>query len=155
MPKKRSMDAETQSSPEDDGETQITLNTETKPSLNAWKHGAYSNLGLLPGENRSEYMRFLDDLFAEWAPRGPTETDTVVSLAKCMWRKSRLVIYAKAARARRLYYLHFEGRESLLWTLEDATKAAVERFAMVHYFHRASQREMEKAALPYVVEMMK
>jgi hypothetical protein len=44
MPKKRSVDAETQSSADDDGETQILLNTETKPSLNAWKHGAYSNL---------------------------------------------------------------------------------------------------------------
>jgi hypothetical protein len=155
MPKKRSVNAETQSSAADDGETETILNTEPKPSLNAWKHGAYSNLGLLPGENRKEYMRFVDELFAEWAPRGPLETDTVVSLAKCMWRKSRLVIYAKAAQARRLYYLHFEGRESLLWTLEDATKAAVGRFAMVHYFHRAGQREMEKEALPYVVEMMK
>jgi hypothetical protein len=67
---------------------------------NAWKHGGYSNLGVLPGENVREFRRLHQSLIDEWKPSGPTECDAVLSLAKCMWRKSRLTIYAQIAAAR-------------------------------------------------------
>jgi hypothetical protein len=151
MPKKGSVNADSSA---DHGETQIILNTETKPSLNAWKHGAYSNLGLLPGEDPDEYERFLEEVFLEWAPCGPTETDTVLSLANCMWRKSHLPIYATAARARRINFLVFDGRESFLWDLEDAQRSALSRYAPVHSKFREAQKEREKIAMPFVEEFL-
>ena len=153
MPENPSVDVEMEF--DHDAEPQILLNTEPKPSLNAWKHGAYSNLGLLPGEDRGEYARFLEEVFLEWAPSGPTETDTVVSLANCLWRKSRLWIYAKAANARRCYFLVFQGRESLLWDLDDAQRGAAGQFAMVHFHHRGRQRVLDEMTTPYVLEMLK
>jgi hypothetical protein len=67
---------------------------------NAWKHGGYSNLGVLPGENAQEFNRLHQSLIDEWEPSGPMECDTVLSFAKCMWRKSRLTIYLQIADAR-------------------------------------------------------
>ncbi len=67
---------------------------------NALKHGGYSNLAVLPGEDPDEFDRHHQSLIDEFAPSGPTEHDVVLSLAKCMWRKSRLGIYPRAARAR-------------------------------------------------------
>jgi hypothetical protein len=153
MPKKGSVNAD--SFPAADGEKQILLNTQTKPSLNAWKHGAYSNLGLLPGEDPDEYGQFLEKVFLEWAPCGPTETDTVMSLANCMWRKSNLCIYAKAAYARKSHFLVFDGRDSLLWNLEDAQKGALLQFAAVYCTNRAAEKEREKIAMPFVREFQK
>jgi len=66
---------------------------------NAWKHGGYSNLGVLPGENAKEFRRLYQSLIEEYEPSGPTECDAVLSLANCMWRKSRLTIYAQTAAA--------------------------------------------------------
>jgi hypothetical protein len=66
---------------------------------NAWKHGGYSNLGVLPGEKAQEFKRLHQSLIQEYEPSGPTERDAVLSLANCMWRKSRLTIYAQTAAA--------------------------------------------------------
>ena len=66
---------------------------------NAWKHGGYSNLGVLPGESAHEFKRLHQSLIVEWEPSGPTECETVLSLAKCMWRQSRLTIYAQITEA--------------------------------------------------------
>jgi hypothetical protein len=68
-------------------------------SRNAWKHGGYSNLGVLPGEKAQEFKRLHQSLIQEYEPSGPTERDAVLSLANCMWRKSRLTIYAQTAAA--------------------------------------------------------
>jgi hypothetical protein len=67
---------------------------------NAWKHGGYSNLGVLPGESAHVFKRLHQSLIDELEPSGPTECDAVLSLAKCMWRKSRLAIYALIAEPR-------------------------------------------------------
>jgi hypothetical protein len=64
---------------------------------NAWKHGGYSNLGVLPGESAQVFKRLHQSLIDELEPSGPTEYDAVLSLAKSMWRKSRLAIYAQIA----------------------------------------------------------
>jgi hypothetical protein len=63
---------------------------------NSSKHEGYSNLGVLPGEDPEEFDRHHQSLIDEFEPSGPTECDVVLSLAKCMWRKSRLDIYARA-----------------------------------------------------------
>jgi hypothetical protein len=69
-------------------------------SRNAWKHGGYSNLGVLPGESAQVFKRLQQSLIDELEPSDPTECDAVLSLAKCMWRKSRLAIYGQITTAR-------------------------------------------------------
>jgi hypothetical protein len=86
--------------------------------LNAWKHGGYSNLGVLPGEEPREFDLVHQSLIEEWEPSGPTECDIVLNLAKCMWRKSRLTIYAQAAAARTKWKFVFENREDLCWNID-------------------------------------
>ena len=68
-------------------------------ALNALKHGAYSNLGLLPGEDPKQYLEYWQALRDEWKPSGATEEDTVHEMALCLWRKSRLGVYERAKRA--------------------------------------------------------
>ena len=97
--------------------------TKSPRPLNAWKHGGYSNLGVLPGEDPKEFDDFHPSLIEEWQPSGATECDAVLSLAKCMWRKSRMNIYRQAAAARKT----FAGAESdplqFYWdACEEATK---------------------------------
>jgi hypothetical protein len=57
-------------------------------------------------------------LIDEWEPSGPTEFDTVLSIAKCMWRKSRLTIYARAAEASARWRGVFEDRDNPAWSIE-------------------------------------
>jgi hypothetical protein len=95
-----------------------------RPRLrNAWKHGGYSNLGVLPGENAQEFKRLHQSLIDEWEPSGPTECDAVLSFAKCMWRKSRLTIYAQLAAARTKVN-DVDPLQSALDAYEAAGKAA-------------------------------
>ena len=62
----------------------------TKQPPNALKHGAFSEITILPGEDPQEFERLHRDLIQEWSPSGPAEHDTVLTLAKCMWRKRRI-----------------------------------------------------------------
>jgi hypothetical protein len=79
--------------------------------LNALKHGGYSNLGVLPGEDPKEFDQLHEAVIAEVEPSGPIECDVVLNLAKCMWRKSRLNIYAQAAKARKDWGAIFAERD--------------------------------------------
>jgi hypothetical protein len=56
-------------------------------------------MAILPGENMEDSVALGEALFREWNPDGPTETDAVFTIAKCMWRKLRIqkFIYAKIA----------------------------------------------------------
>jgi hypothetical protein len=56
---------------------------------NALKHGAYSAIHILPGEDRAEFEALLADLIKEWQPDGPSELDAVDCLAKAKWLKLR------------------------------------------------------------------
>jgi hypothetical protein len=78
-------------------------------TFNAWKHGGYSNLDVLPGEDPKQFNLLHQSLIDEFAPSGPTECDVVLNLTKCMWRKSHLSIYAKAAAARKEWDAVFQG----------------------------------------------
>ena len=53
---------------------------------------------VLPGESRQEFDALHAELIAEFAPEGRLETDTVLSLAKCLWRKARLDGLTRAPR---------------------------------------------------------
>jgi hypothetical protein len=84
-------------------------------SLNALKHGGYSNLGVLPGEDPKEFTRFHQSVIADLDPSGPIECDIVLNLAKCLWRKSRLGIYAVAEAARKEWGQVFAERDTPYW----------------------------------------
>ena len=57
---------------------------------NALKHGVYSMVAILPGEDPQQFELLHSILIKEWKPAGATENDAVLSLAKCMWYKARL-----------------------------------------------------------------
>jgi hypothetical protein len=73
----------------------------TKKPHNALKHGAYSTMGLLPGESPAEFEKLRKSLFDELAPQGPLEEDTVSTIARLLWRKQNLATFQAAEWARR------------------------------------------------------
>ncbi|MGE5778873.1 MAG: hypothetical protein ACM30D_06135, partial [Hyphomicrobiales bacterium] len=76
--------------------------TETSPS-NALKHGAFSEVLILPGEDPAAFEALKRSLFAEYKPSGPSEESTMISIAKTMWQLQRLGIYE------RVQYLRARG----------------------------------------------
>jgi hypothetical protein len=70
----------------------------------ALKHGGYSGLAVLPGEDKAAFEKLHRDLIAELNPKGPLEEDIVVTLARYVWRKQNLKTYqlAQAAKKRRV-----------------------------------------------------
>jgi hypothetical protein len=57
---------------------------------NALKHGAYSTIGLLPGESPAEFKKHLKVVVDELRPNGPVELDIVLTIARLLWRKRNL-----------------------------------------------------------------
>jgi hypothetical protein len=70
----------------------------------ALKHGAYSNITLLPGEDPAAFEKLHDDLFAEFAPQGAAEEDVVRTMSHVLWRKRNLIIYKMAENVRSRYW---------------------------------------------------
>jgi hypothetical protein len=66
----------------------------------ALKHGAYSQTGLLPGEDAAAFKKLHDDLVVEFSPSGPVEKNIVADLARLYWRKQNMVTYRLAEQAR-------------------------------------------------------
>ncbi len=57
---------------------------------NAFKHGAFAQDLVLPGEHPKEFEDLHQGLIDEWKPDGPVEEDAVLSLAKCIMSKRRI-----------------------------------------------------------------
>lgn len=57
---------------------------------NALKHGAFSELELLPWEDAEEYEELRRGLFEEHQPEGPLQEDCVNTILTNMWRKRRM-----------------------------------------------------------------
>ena len=68
----------------------------------ALKHGAYSAMGVLPGENRAEFEKLHRELVNEFSPSGALENDIVDDMVRLLWRKNNLrtLNIAKFARDR-------------------------------------------------------
>jgi hypothetical protein len=69
----------------------------------ALKHGGYSGMSLLPGEDPAEFKKVHEELVAEYAPTGQHEREIVETIARLMWRKRCLWTYGLAEFARRRY----------------------------------------------------
>ena len=58
-------------------------------NTNALKHGAYSDVVILPGEDIEEVKVLHRALIEEWNPEGASQHDKVMNITKNMWRKQR------------------------------------------------------------------
>jgi hypothetical protein len=81
---------------------EFVVGVRVKKLYPALKHGGYSATGLLPGEDLAAFEKLHRDLIAELCPDGPLQEDTVLGIARLMWRKQNLETFrvAEAARAR-------------------------------------------------------
>ena len=68
------------------------MRTQPKGSA-ALKHGGYSGLTLLPGEDRFAFEKLRRELFAELKPQGRLEQEIVTDIARLIWRKQNLGSY--------------------------------------------------------------
>src|SRR4029077_18987968 len=67
------------------------LSTAVLKHRNALKHGAYSTIGLLPGESPALFKKHQKVVLDEFRPNGPVELDIVLTIARLLWRKQNLV----------------------------------------------------------------
>jgi hypothetical protein len=79
---------------------------------NALKHGAYSTIGLLPGESpavKKHEKAVVDDL----GPNGALELDIVLTIARLLWRKQNIATFRLAELVKlRCDQIHDEELES-------------------------------------------
>jgi predicted DNA-binding transcriptional regulator AlpA len=59
----------------------------------ALKHGAYSTIGLLPGESPALFKKHQKLVVDELAPNGPVELDIALTIARLLWRKQNLASF--------------------------------------------------------------
>lgn len=90
------------------------------------KHGAYSGMSLLPGEDPAEFEKLHKELVAEYAPTGQHEHEIVETITRLMWRKRCLWSYGLAELARKRYSAIELEREKAndtrsheIWTKKD------------------------------------
>ena len=69
----------------------------------ALKHGAYSVMDVLPGENRAEFEKLHQELVTDVSPSGAFENDIIVNMARILWRKKNLRTLNTATFARDRY----------------------------------------------------
>jgi hypothetical protein len=60
---------------------------------NALKHGAFSEVLILPGEVLEEFEALKDALFKEHKPDGISEERALMAIAKALWQERRLALY--------------------------------------------------------------
>ena len=66
------------------------MKTRAKKIPPALKHGAYTTIDVLPGEDPAKFAKLHRDLIVEYAPNGATEDDIVASITRLIWRKQNL-----------------------------------------------------------------
>ena len=62
-------------------------------AFNALKHGAFSEVLILPGEDPAAFEQLKQRLFAEYNVSGCSEESTMTSIAKTIWQLQRLGVY--------------------------------------------------------------
>jgi hypothetical protein len=76
----------------------------------ALRHGLYSALTVLPGEDYAAFQKLYRHLVEEYAPSGVSEFELVQNIARLMWRKKNLATYYLAYLARRYCDNVIEGK---------------------------------------------
>jgi hypothetical protein len=70
----------------------------------ALRHGVYSGLGPLPGEDPAAFEKFRREIFAEYNINGRSEEAIGDNLVRYMWRREHLSTYALAEHAKQKYH---------------------------------------------------
>jgi hypothetical protein len=78
----------------------------THPAL---KHGVYSSLAVLPGEDRAEFEKIHRQLIAAYSPADPLQDYCVSMLARLIWRTENLSTFALAKTAREPFIAEGSG----------------------------------------------
>src|SRR5258708_3892495 len=81
---------------------EYVMSTVIKKIHPALKHGAYSAIGLLPGEDRAAFNKLYQGLIAQYNPVGPLEEQCVDDITRYLWRKQNLETFRVAQEARNL-----------------------------------------------------
>jgi hypothetical protein len=125
----------------------------------ALKHGAYSQTGLLPGEDAAAFKKLHDDLVAEFFPRGAAEENIVADLARLYWRKQNMATYQLAEQAR-IRHAAIYSKLSLLQAPSVPTFADFTMWKSMGPGHdpdpeeiRAAQQEADKQAREELAEV--
>jgi hypothetical protein len=108
------------------------------PSLNAIKHGAYSNLGLLPGEDLDEYNEHHRQIRLEWQPAGLSGETIVTHMGNLLWREQNLPVYQLYARIAKKWHPVLAGANEPDFSLDDALL----RFAKQNLFQLLAHLEL-------------
>jgi hypothetical protein len=87
----------------------------THPAL---KHGVYSSLDVLPGEDRAEFEKMHRQLIAAYSPTDPLQDYCVSMLARLIWRTENLSTFALAKTAREPF-IYAEGPPGSYRTLRN------------------------------------
>jgi hypothetical protein len=66
----------------------------------ALKHGAFSEILILPGEDPQEFEKLKNALFAEYKPSGISEERVMMAIARAFWQERRLVLFQQLQHAR-------------------------------------------------------
>jgi len=116
----------------------------------ALKHGVYSGMALLPGEDRTAYEKFHRDIRAEYNPVGRSEEDIVTNMADLMWRRQNLLTYRIAEYARKKHssiycILSPPMKEMLLTPYELETRSPEELRALRRQADTEAQTELGPA----------
>lgn len=67
---------------------------------NALKHGAFSEILILPGEDPQEFEKLKNELFAEYKPSGISEERVMMAITRALWQERRLVLFQQVQHAR-------------------------------------------------------
>jgi hypothetical protein len=113
------------------------------PSL---KHGVYSTLTLLPGENPDDFEKLYKKVKADLSPSGPLEEDIVAQISRLLWRKQNLAIFSIADRARDRYsIIRGEQIQRLTLNIFDSDKRLVQQVDNSDPPETAAEREAREA----------
>ena len=108
----------------------------------ALKHGAYSTIGLLPGESPALFKKLQNIVVDELTPNGPVELDIVLTIARLLWRKQNLASFetAKLLNFRYRQILEEERKAAVIRILECSLKAKTMRRTRRRFVRRKSKR---------------
>ena len=125
----------------------------------ALRHGVYSNLGLLPGEDPAEFEKFRRKIFAEFNINGCSEEAIGDNTVGLMWRRQHLTTYGLAKHVRekhhRIYAKLNPPTKDWLATLSDyvqekETRSPEELDALRKQADEEAKTELGAAALELI-----
>jgi hypothetical protein len=99
---------------------------------NALKHGVFSKILFLPGEDPQEYEKLKAALFAEYKPSGVSEERIMTAIANTFWQEERseLYEYVQVLRARKSGSGGVAGKEFIDCSVVFAEQRAAYRRAL-------------------------